>query len=77
MCCKSGKRLSLASALSRSGNLYTFCIHTLTLNYLVTSLNPGTFAFRGGAVGVTQKKMKEQLFCPLHQENFWEAPFQQ
>lgn len=64
MCCKSGKRLSLASALCRSGNLYTLCIHTLTLNYLVTSLNPGTFAFRGGAVGVTQKKMKEQLFCP-------------
>lgn len=63
MCCKSGKRLSLASALSRSGNLYTLCIHTLTLNYLVTSLNPGTFAFRGAAVGVTQKKMKEQLLC--------------
>lgn len=63
MCCKSGKRLSLASALSRSGNLHTLCIHTLTLNYLVTSLNSGTFAFRGSAVGVTQKKMKEQLFC--------------
>lgn len=64
MCCKSGKRLSLASAFSRSGNLYTLCIHTLTLNYFVTSLNTGTFAFRRGAVGVTQKKMKEQLFCP-------------
>lgn len=64
MCCKSGKRLSLASALSGSGNFYTLCIHTLALNYLVTSLNPGTFAFWGGAVGVTPKKMKEQLFCP-------------
>lgn len=64
MCCKPGKRLSLASALSRSGNFYSLCIHTLTLNYLVTSLNPGTFAFRRGAVGVTQEKMKEQLFCP-------------
>lgn len=64
MCFKSGKRLSLASALSRSGNLYTLCIHTLTLNYFVTSLNPGIFAFWRGAVGVTQKKMKEQLFCP-------------
>lgn len=63
-CCKSGKRLSLASAFTRSGTLYTLCIHILTLNYLVTSLKPGTFTFRRGAVDVTQKKMKEQLFCP-------------
>lgn len=58
-CCKSGKRLSLASVFTRSGTLYTLCIHILTLNYLVTSLKPGTFTFRRGAVEVSQKKMKE------------------
>lgn len=63
-CCKPGKRLSLASVFTRSGTLYTLCIHILTVNYLVTSLKPGTFTFRRGAVEVSQKKMKEWLFCP-------------